>query len=462
MTTQKRATVVGVTATRRFVRSYGIAALGVAVATMCGLVAGSRITLADQAMLYLPAILLAAFGGRRASLAAAVLSVGAFDFFFVPPRFTFAVSDTQSLITFAVMFGVGAASGELVARLRDAQQASRDRELRTAALLEFTRDAAAATEVEDVVAVVMSHLRSALAVEPTVRIPDDVPLDKPLAITIEPALSADLQRFVLAVAHQAGVAIGRLQLAAAARDAALRVKAEELRSALLSTVSHDLRTPLAVITGMATALRDGNALGDALAREAIDTIVEEAQRLSRILTNLLSITKVESGAAPRREWVPLEELAGTALHRLEATLADHPVAVDIAPTALAHVDPILVEQLLINLLENAAKHTPPGTAIAVRASRDATGATLEVNDRGPGLPSVPPAQLFDRFFRGERATAAGVGLGLAVCRGIAIAHGGQIEAAPQAGGGAVFRAHFPDDGLPPDLSGPDEPVAEAT
>jgi two-component system sensor histidine kinase KdpD len=349
----------------------------------------------------------------------------------------------------------------LLSRRRDPQKASRDRELRTAALLEFTRDAAAATEVDDVVAVVVSHLRSALGVEPTVRIPDDVPLDKPLEITVEPALSADLQRFVLAVAHQAGVAIGRLQLAATARDAALRVKAEELRSALLSTVSHDLRTPLAVITGMATALRDGNALTDPIDREAIDTIVEEAQRLSRILTNLLSITKVESGAAPRREWVPLEELAGTALHRLEAALAGHPVAVEIEPTALAHVDPILVEQLLINLLENAAKHTPPGTPIAVRASRDATGATLEVNDRGPGLPAVPPAQLFDRFFRGERTTAAGVGLGLAVCRGIAVAHGGQIEAAPHVGGGAVFRAHFPDDGLPADLADPDEPIEEA-
>ncbi len=480
MTAEKRGTVVRVTATRRFVRSYGVAVLGVAVATLSGVVAGSRITLADQAMLYLPGILLAAFGGRGASLAAAVLSVGAYDFFFVPPRFTFAVSDMRSLITFAVMFGVGATSGELVSRLREAQQASRDRELRTAALLEFTRDAAAATEVDDVVAVVVSHLRSALGVEPTVRIPDDVPLDKPLAITVEPALSADLQRFVLAVAHQAGVAIGRLQLAATARDAALRVKAEELRSALLSTVSHDLRTPLAVITGMATALRDGDAFGDPPdgrdlrsaisraegrggfdAREAIDTIVEEAQRLSRILTNLLSITKVESGAAPRREWVPLEELAGTALHRLETALAGHPVAVEIEPTALAHVDPILVEQLLINLLENAAKHTPPGTPIAVRASRDATGATLEVNDRGPGLPAVPPAQLFDRFFRGERTTAAGVGLGLAVCRGIAVAHGGKIEAAPHVGGGAVFRAHFPDDGLPADLADPDEPIEEA-
>src|SRR5262249_40933270 len=156
-----------------------------------------------------------------------------------------------------------------------------------------------------------------------------------------------------------GVAIGRLQLAAAARDAALRAKAEELRNALLSSVSHDLRTPLAVITGMATALRERTS-GD---NEALDAIIEEAQRLSRILTNLLSITKVESGAEPRREWVPLEEIVGSALVRLEHELSDHPVEIAIPPSALARVDPILVEQLLINLLENAAKHTPSNTPI---------------------------------------------------------------------------------------------------
>ena len=402
-------------------RAYAIAALGVALATTAGALADGHVTVADQAMLFLPAILVAALGGRGPSLAAAALSVAAFDFFFVPPRLTFAVSDARSLITFAVMFGVGSAMGSLVARVRAAEAASRERERRTAALLAFTRDAAAAGEVAEVVAAVERHVRE---------LRDD-------------------HAFVDAVAHQAAVAVGRLELAEAAREAALRAKAEELRSALLSSVSHDLRTPLAAITGMATSLRDRADTRPADEREALDTIVEEAQRLSRILTNLLSITKVESGAEPRRDWVPLEEIVGSALARLEQELADHPVTVAVPDGVLAHVDPILVEQLLLNLLENAAKHTPSGTPIDVRVAREAGRAVLEIADRGPGVPAG--ARVFDKFVRG-RTGAPGAGLGLAVCRGIAVAHHGGIDVASRDGGGASFAAWFPDDEPMPELA----------
>jgi K+-sensing histidine kinase KdpD len=407
-----------VTGPNRF-RAYAIAVLGVALATLAGELADGRVTLADQAMLYLPAILVAALGGRSASLAAAALSVAAFDFFFVPPRLTFAVNDARSLITFAVMFGVGTAIGSLVARLRTAEAASRERERRTAALLAFTRDAAAASEVGEVLDAARRHV----------------------------AELRDDQAFVDSVGHQAEVAVSRLELATAAREAALRAKAEELRSTLLSSVSHDLRTPLAAITGMATSLRDLAGDRSAEEREALDTIVEEAQRLSRILTNLLSITKVESGAAPRREWVPLEEIIGSALTRLEHELADHPVSVDVPDGALAHVDPILVEQLLLNLLENAAKHTPPGTAIDVRVAREPGRAVLEIADRGPGVPAG--ARVFDKFVRGK-TSAPGAGLGLAVCRGIAVAHHGDIDVTARDGGGAAFAAWFPDEGPLPD------------
>ncbi|HEX5059351.1 MAG TPA: DUF4118 domain-containing protein [Kofleriaceae bacterium] len=260
-----------------------------------------------------------------------------------------------------------------------------------------------------------------------------------------------------------GIAIGslvnRIRVAEAeSRERELRAKAEELRSTLLSSVSHDLRTPLAVITGMATSLRD-SAQGEQ--REELDTIVGEARRLSNILTNLLSITKVESGAEPRREWVPLDELIGSSLARLEPELAEHPLTLEVADE-LAHVDPILTEQLLVNLVENAAKHTPPGCAIEVQARRDGSAALIEISDHGPGLPPGPPEQVFEKFFRGRGVKAGGVGLGLTVCKAIATAHKGRIEASMRDGGGAVFRVWFPDDGAPPRLGDAPELLARAS
>ena len=253
-----------------------------------------------------------------------------------------------------------------------------------------------------------------------------------------------------AVMLAVGFAIGTLvtrsrSVEAESRAREIKARAEELRSTLLSSVSHDLRTPLAAIIGMATSLRDRAGEDD---REALDTIVDESRRLSRILTNLLSITKVESGAEPRREWVPLDELIGSALSRFEPDLVSHPVTLEIADE-LAHVDPILTEQLLVNLVDNAVKHTPPTCPIEVRAYREISAAIVEIADRGPGLPSGPIAQVFDKFF--HTPSSPGVGLGLAVCRGIALAHGGRIEAAPRDGGGVAFRVRFPDDGAPPTL-----------
>ncbi|MCE9577304.1 MAG: histidine kinase, partial [Deltaproteobacteria bacterium] len=272
-----------------------------------------------------------------------------------------------------------------------------------------------------------------------------------------------------AIARQAGVAIARLTLATEARAAALKAQAEELRSSLLSTVSHDLRTPLAVITGMASTLRDdappAGWTPDQL--ESLDTIVDEAGRLGKILTNLLAITRVESGAEVRREWVPVEELVGAALDRADAALTGHPVALAVDPEVGVMVDPILTEQLLLNLLENAAKHTPPGTPIevrAVRADRDrgdgdggsVPGVAIEVSDHGPGLPPGPEAQVFDKFFRGQDVRAAGAGLGLAVCRGIATAHGGTITALRRHEGGATFRVWLPGGAPPVELPDADE------
>jgi two-component system, OmpR family, sensor histidine kinase KdpD len=367
------------------IRGYLLAALAVGAATIAGLALGQRASLADEAMLYALAILLAALSGRGPGLLAAVLSIAAFDFFFVEPRYTLDVADPQFLITFAVMFGVGVAIGSLTSRLRAAEAAARDREKRTETLL---------TE--------------------------------------------------------------RLRLAEAARDAELRASAEELRSALLSSVSHDFRTPLAVITGTASTLRESAPKSE---HERLDTIVSEGARLGRIVGNLLAITRVESGAKPRREWIPVDDLVGPALARVEPQLADRRIEVAVGEDVLGHVDPILGELLLVNLLDNAAKHTPPGVAIELSARRELGTLVIEVADRGPGLPPGSEHRVFERFFTGkpgEAGAGAGVGLGLAVCRGIAIAHGGAIAAANRAGGGTTFEVRIPDGAPMPRLD--DAPV----
>jgi len=345
-------------------RAYVWALAAVAAATTLGLLVAPYASHADQAMLYLLGVVIAALGGRGPGLTAAASSALAFDFFFVEPYHTLAVTDRHFLVTFAVMLAIGIAIGGLVTRIRRVEAESHEREI--------------------------------------------------------------------------------------------RVRAEQVRSTLLSSVSHDLRTPLAVITGMATELRERCVGKD---RESLDTIVDEAQRLSRILTNLLAITKVETGAQPRREWMPLDDLVGPALERLDAELESRPVALQITDE-LANIDPILTEQLLVNLLDNAVKHTEAGCAIEVRAHREGASAVIEVSDRGPGLPAGPEDQVFAKFFRGRTAGAGGIGLGLAVCRAISVAHGGSIEALRREGGGTTFRATFPDDGSPPALaSAPELEVA---
>jgi two-component system sensor histidine kinase KdpD len=437
-------------------RGYLFAVAVVCAATLGGLAAAQHASLADEAMLYSLAILVAAHAGRGPGLLAAALSVIAFDFVFVEPRFTLEVNDTRFLFTFLVMFAVGAAIGTLTVRLRAAEAASRQRERDTAMLLAFTRDAAAASDVEGVKAAVFRHLRDGLDLEPH---SVDVPAAGPIEINLgRLTIGAEQRALVEAVTRQATIAIEKLRLAATAREAELRATTEELRNALLSAVSHDLRTPLAVITGMASTLRE---TAEVAAHEGLDTIVAESERLSRILQNLLTVTKVEAGAKPKREWVPIEEVVGTALMRLDDALAGRKVAIAIADEALVHIDPILGELLLVNLLDNAAKHTPAGTPIELSARREGASAVIEVADRGPGIPAGSEKQVFERFFRAAGGTAAGVGLGLAVCRGITVAHGGTIEALPREGGGTVFRVALPDGEQMPTFDEPPAMAAEA-
>jgi two-component system sensor histidine kinase KdpD len=271
-------------------------------------------------------------------------------------------------------------------------------------------------------------------------------------------LSVADSRYLLTFAMMFGVGlvIGSLtdRLRREQREAsatALRVRTEELRSALLSAVSHDLRTPLATITGAATALRDGTNLSAEARHELLDDVCEEAERLERLVSNLLEMSRLESGAAAvHREWVPVEELVGAALGRLEARLADRPVDIQLAPDLpLVPVDPVLFQLVLINLIENALKYAPGRTPIELGARATPGVVTLEVADRGPGFAAGELPRVFERFHRGHHPGIGGVGLGLAIARGIVEAHGGTIQAESRPGGGACVTVRLPIVGTPP-------------
>jgi two-component system sensor histidine kinase KdpD len=236
------------------------------------------------------------------------------------------------------------------------------------------------------------------------------------------------------------------------RDLQMQAETERTRSALLSSVSHDLRTPLAAITGAATSLRDGSrTLSEATREELADTIAEEALRLNRLIGNLLDMTRLESGTlSPRKEWYSLEEVVGAALSRLEPALQDRVVRSNLPDDLpLVPLDGVLFEQVVWNLVENASKYTPAGGSIDISAGFHGGELRFDVADRGPGIGPGDERRLFEKFYRGANASGLpGVGLGLSICEAIVRAHGGTIEAANRAGGGAVFTVWLPLEGVP--------------
>jgi len=265
----------------------------------------------------------------------------------------------------------------------------------------------------------------------------------------DPTLRGLIETF----AGQAAQALERAQLADRAQHEQLEIEAERLRTALLSSLSHDLRTPLGAITGAASSLlEERSALTDAARRDLLTTILEEALRMNRLIGNLLDMIRVESGALEvQKEWQPLEEVVGVALIRLQDRLREHPVQAHLPPDLpLVPVDGVLMEQVFVNLLENAVKYTPPGTPIDIAASATDGVVQVDVADRGPGLPPDEENRIFDKFYRAAgTVTQGGIGLGLTICRGIITAHGGRIWARNREGGGTVFRFTLPLTGAPP-------------
>jgi len=246
--------------------------------------------------------------------------------------------------------------------------------------------------------------------------------------------------------NQVALAIERTRLSDEAQQAHVRVETERMRNAILSSVSHDLRTPLATITGAASSLLDERSPLNASDRlELSQSIYREANRLDRLLKNLLDMMRIEAGAVHlNKEWHPLDEIVGAALSRLEERLKNVAVRTTFPPDLpMVQIDGVLMEQVVINLMENAAKYAPAGTVIEVSASAGNKEAVVEVADRGQGIPVGEEVRIFDKFYRAKPAREGGVGLGLTICRGIIEAHGGRIWAENRTGGGAVFRFAIP-------------------
>jgi two-component system sensor histidine kinase KdpD len=267
------------------------------------------------------------------------------------------------------------------------------------------------------------------------------------------ALDPEQTHLLEAFAGLVALAIQRADLEAEADRIRLDIETERLRSSLLSAVSHDLRTPLSVITGASSTLLDSaRSLDEKVRGELVASILDESERLNRLVANLLDMTRLQAGALEvKKQWQPVEEVVGAALARLSRQLKDHPVTTHIPPDLpFAPLDDLLVQQVLVNLLENATRYTPSGTPIEVSAREEDNSISIEVADRGPGLPPGEPRRLFEKFYRaGESASRTGAGLGLAICRGIVQLHGGKIQAENRPGGGALFRFWLPLEGGPP-------------
>jgi two-component system sensor histidine kinase KdpD len=495
----------------------GTLAIMAAVTAPC-LLWRSRLTTVDVAMvLLLGVVVVSARYPRGPALLASLLSIAAFDFLFVPPYYTFDVHDGAYLLTFAVMLLVALTMSRLTGQILEHAAEAEARARRAAAAAALNAELPEAARPADVLAMLERHVAAAvggevctltheqlegdpaawppatrelLASAPervvarrasedgrpaglgTARCSDAdvlvVPLGTPArrigVVVVRPddrvPTTAEIAT-VEALAEQAALAHERTVLAEQGSRARAEAEAERLRSSLLSSLSHDFRTPLATIEGAASGLleQDG-ALPPDGRRELAGSILEESRRMSRLVANLLNMVRVETGAlAVQKSWQPLEEVLGVALLRLEEQLARHPVEVDLPPTLpLVPVDELLMEQVFINLLENAARYTPPGTAVAVRAWVADGAVCVEVADSGPGIPVEAGQLVFRKFYRAPRAerseTPAGSGLGLAIAQGIVSAHGGRMWVEPRPGGGAAFRFTLP-------LSGPAMPTPPA-
>jgi two-component system sensor histidine kinase KdpD len=454
---------------------------------------------ANVVMLFLLIVVLSSLRwGRGPGAWAALLSVLCFDYFFVPPRGSFHVNDTQYLFTFVLMLGVALVCGQLMARLRHEARVAAERERRAGALARLARDLSGALTQEQVVEIALSTVSGVFDAQAGLLLPDAderlrpaegsacamddsiarwamdhgqqagqgtdtlpaaparyVPLAAPvrmrgvLVLQLRAPQRLEVpeeQRLLEACASQVALALERQHFVAVAQQTQIALEGERMRNTLLSAVSHDLRTPLTTILGAAEAAQRHVPPGGAA--DMLEQVSTQAQAMQRLVENLLDMARLQQGGVHlQREWLPLDEVVGSALRQMRARLGQHPVGTDVpADLPLLQLDALLMERVLVNLLDNAAKYTPAGTPLAISAQVQDGELLLCVRDGGPGLPPhLPVETLFEPFTRGTaESTVSGIGLGLALVRSIVEAHGGHIEAAAaRPGPGTAFTLRFP-------------------
>jgi len=488
-------------------RGYVLATLYVAVALGFCVILDQVLDVRNLALVFLMAVLATAVTqGLRPALYSCILGALAFNFFFLPPRYTLTISDPESVLAFFFFLGVAIVASNLTATVQRQAAAASQRARTTEDLYLFSKKLAGTGTLDDVLWATAFQLASMLKVRVVLLLPengtiavkagyppddtlddadiaaarwawehnhaagrgaDTLPGAKRLYVPLRtgraavgvigldsdrrdgPLLTPEQQRLLDALADQAALAIERVQLVADVDRAKLAVEADRLRSALLTSISHDLKTPLAAIMGAAGTLRDYlETLPHEDRVDLLSTVIDESERLNRFIVNLLDMTKIESGAMePNYALHYAGDIVGSALRRAEKILARHRVEVQMpVEPPMVRVDPVLFEQVLFNLLDNAAKYAPDESAIRLEAWAGIDDIVFRVMDEGPGIPPADLERVFDTFYRVRKGdqVRAGTGLGLSICRGFIEALGGTIVAGNRADRqGAVFTIRLP-------------------
>ena len=489
------------------IKAYFLATAYVAIALLFGTVLDQFLDVRNMALVFLMAVLTSAVvHGLRPALYSSVLGSLAFNFFFLPPRYTFTINDPESVLALFFFLGVAIIASNLTATVQRQAAAARYRARTTEDLYLFSKKLAGTGTLDDVLWATAFQLASMLKVRVVLLLPEDgsiavkagyppddtlddadiaaarwawehnhaagrgadtLPGARRLYVPLRtgrsavgvigldsdrrdgPLLTPEQQRLLDALADQAALAIERVQLVDDVDRARLAVEANRLRSALLTSISHDLKTPLAAILGSAGTLRDyPDSMTPEDRVEMLATIVDESERLNRFIANLLDMTRLGSGAMePNSAPHFIEDIAGSALRRSAKILAQHRTQMEIAADLpMVRVDPVLLEQVFFNLLDNAAKYAPDGSTVGIRSWANAYNVIVEISDEGHGIPEDDLERIFDTFYRVRKTdqVRAGTGLGLSICRGFVEAMGGTITARNRTDGhGAVFTIRLP-------------------